>query len=117
MNTRTKAIGAVPLRNAVFCAGCESITNSPHDRCTVCGSPSLTSLSRLLGEEPERTKGQARTAKYNLALVVKVQGVPGAELNEVMHLLSRLADAGGGLADVHVQVESIVEAEHLISAA
>lgn len=42
-------INAISLRNAVLCADCEIISDSPHDTCCVCGSHSLLSLSRVLG--------------------------------------------------------------------
>lgn len=42
-------INAIYLQNAVFCADCEVITDSPHDTCRVCGSHSLLSVSCILG--------------------------------------------------------------------
>jgi hypothetical protein len=42
-------INAVYLQNAVLCADCEVISDSPHDTCRVCGSHSLMSLSCILG--------------------------------------------------------------------
>jgi hypothetical protein len=42
-------VNAVWLRNAVLCADCEVISDSPHDTCRVCGSHSLLSLSCVLG--------------------------------------------------------------------
>jgi hypothetical protein len=42
-------VNAVCLQEAVFCADCEVISDSPHDFCRVCGSHSLFSLSRILG--------------------------------------------------------------------
>ena len=42
-------INAVGLRNAVLCADCEVISDSPHDTCRVCGSRSLLSMSRVFG--------------------------------------------------------------------
>ncbi len=42
-------INAVYLQNAVLCADCEVISDSPHDTCRVCGSHSLLSLSCVLG--------------------------------------------------------------------
>jgi len=42
-------VNAVYLRNAVLCADCEVISDSPHDICRVCGSHSLMSLSCVLG--------------------------------------------------------------------
>ena len=47
--SKTPGINAVSLRNAVFCADCEVISDSPHETCQVCGSPSLLSISRILG--------------------------------------------------------------------
>jgi hypothetical protein len=42
-------VSAVPLLNAVFCADCETITNSPHEGCAICGSRSLINLFRMVG--------------------------------------------------------------------
>jgi hypothetical protein len=42
-------VNAVWLRDAVLCADCEVISDSPHDTCRVCGSRSLLSLSCVLG--------------------------------------------------------------------
>jgi hypothetical protein len=42
-------LNAVRLQNAVLCVDCEVVSNSPHERCLVCGSKSLFSLSRVLG--------------------------------------------------------------------
>jgi hypothetical protein len=44
-----RCLNAVPLQNAVLCAECEVVSDSPHDRCLVCGSPSLFNISRMLG--------------------------------------------------------------------
>jgi len=42
-------MNAIYLQNAVFCADCEVISDSPHDTCRVCGSHSLLSMSCVLG--------------------------------------------------------------------
>lgn len=42
-------INAICLQNAVFCADCEVISDSPHETCRICGSHSLMSLSCVLG--------------------------------------------------------------------
>ena len=44
-----RCLNAVALQNAVLCAECDVVSDSPHDRCLVCGSPSLFNISRLLG--------------------------------------------------------------------
>lgn len=42
-------LNAVALQNAVLCADCEVVSDSPHDQCLVCGSHSLVNISRMLG--------------------------------------------------------------------
>jgi hypothetical protein len=44
-----RCLNAVALRNAVLCAECDVVSDSPHDRCLVCGSPSLFNIARLFG--------------------------------------------------------------------
>jgi len=46
---RGRCLNAVALQNAVLCAECDVVSDSPHDRCLVCGSPSLFNISRMLG--------------------------------------------------------------------
>jgi hypothetical protein len=54
----------VRLHRAVLCANCELISEGLNGHCAACGSQSLLSLSRLLGEtiEPEMPFAFARTA-------------------------------------------------------
>lgn len=42
-------VNAICLQNAVLCADCEVISDSPNETCRVCGSRSLLSLSYILG--------------------------------------------------------------------
>jgi hypothetical protein len=44
-----RCLNAVALQNAVLCAECDVVSDSPHDRCLVCGSRSLFNISRMLG--------------------------------------------------------------------
>src|SRR5580693_10811168 len=44
-----RSLNAVALQNAVLCAECDVVSDSPHDHCLVCGSRSLFNISRLLG--------------------------------------------------------------------
>ena len=46
---RPRVLNAVPLQNAVLCAECEVVTDSPHDECMVCGSQSLFNIARVFG--------------------------------------------------------------------
>lgn len=47
--TSGRVLNAIALQHAVLCAECDVISDSPHDRCMVCGSPSLVNMSRVLG--------------------------------------------------------------------
>ncbi len=59
-----KLVNAVALQQAVLCANCDSISDSPHDTCMICGSRSLLPLSRILGEvQGEVRSGAARTVQ------------------------------------------------------
>jgi len=42
-------VNTVALQNAVLCAECDVVSDSPHDRCLVCGSRSLFNIARLFG--------------------------------------------------------------------
>lgn len=42
-------LNAVALQNAVLCADCEVVSDSPHDECMVCGSRSLVNICGMLG--------------------------------------------------------------------
>ncbi|HXW90978.1 MAG TPA: hypothetical protein VEK33_10575 [Terriglobales bacterium] len=42
-------LNAVPLQNAVLCAECDVVSDSPHDTCLVCGSHSLFNIAHVFG--------------------------------------------------------------------
>jgi hypothetical protein len=44
-----RGLNTVPLQNAVLCAECDVVSDSPHDVCMVCGSRSLFSIARFFG--------------------------------------------------------------------
>ena len=46
---RVRVLNAVPLQNAVLCAECDVVSDSPHDVCMVCGSHSLFNVARVFG--------------------------------------------------------------------
>jgi hypothetical protein len=125
MNTATdteKGLSAVPLLNAVFCVDCETITNSPHDACTVCGSHSLINLFRMVGGTLRSQKTQldghrAKTAKYNLELVAKLREIPAAELSLIIESMTQLAQAGRVVESLRLNIETVFQAEGGIRAA
>jgi hypothetical protein len=52
VNMRTqefRPLNSICLQNAVLCAECDVVSDSPSDHCLVCGSRSLFNISRLLG--------------------------------------------------------------------
>jgi hypothetical protein len=46
---RGRCVNAVALQNAVLCAECDVVSDSPHDLCLVCGSRSLFNIARMFG--------------------------------------------------------------------
>ena len=46
---QARIVNAVALRNAVLCAECDVVSDSPHDTCLVCGSRSLFNIARMFG--------------------------------------------------------------------
>ena len=48
---RSRDLNAVPLQNAVLCAECDVVSDSPHDICMVCGSRSLFNIAHVFGGE------------------------------------------------------------------
>jgi hypothetical protein len=46
---RARCLNAIALQNAVLCAECDVVSDSPHDTCLVCGSRSLFNIARVFG--------------------------------------------------------------------
>lgn len=46
---RGRVLNAVALQNAVLCAECDVVSDSPHDTCLVCGSRSLFNIAHVFG--------------------------------------------------------------------
>jgi len=44
-----RSVNAVALQKAVLCAECDVVSDSPNDRCLVCGSRSLFNIARMFG--------------------------------------------------------------------
>ena len=53
-------LNLIPLRFAVLCANCDVISESRNGHCLACGSPSLISLSRVLGRKRSAEKDLIR---------------------------------------------------------
>lgn len=104
-------LSTVSLHNAVFCVDCETISNSPHDICTVCGSPSLIGLFKLLGGTLRQHGDQPKSVRYHLELEVDAQEVSAYDLNRAIDLATSLAAAGAVIKKLHVEVEPVAGEE------
>ena len=67
-----RVLNAVALQNAVLCAECDVVSDSPHDMCLVCGSRSLFNIARVFGGKlpKERASLIAGTAEIASSAVV-----------------------------------------------
>lgn len=61
----SRILNAVPLQNAVLCAECDVVSDSPHDVCMVCGSHSLFSIARVLGGKLPQERASLVTRTTN----------------------------------------------------
>jgi len=112
-------VGAISLLNAVSCVNCETISTSPHDGCTICGSRSLISLFRVLGGTLREHKppSTADYVKYSLELTAHVHEIPARGLNVLIELLTRLAELGGAVECLHLNVEPAIDAQRVLKVA
>lgn len=69
-----RAGNAVALQNAVLCAECDVVSDSPHDVCLVCGSRSLLNVSRIFGGN--LPSNRATLIRASLAELEKPERVP-----------------------------------------
>ena len=53
-----RPLNAVALQNAVLCAECDVVSDSPHDMCMVCGSRSLVNICTILGGKMPKQRAQ-----------------------------------------------------------
>ena len=53
---KARALNAVALQQAVLCAECDVVSDSPHDRCLVCGSRSVFNIARMFGGNLPRNR-------------------------------------------------------------
>ena len=113
-NENKREFSVVPLQNAVFCVDCESVSNSPNDKCLVCGSHSLFGLFRMLGgtlwnrkiDNDEREKG----VRYDLEITVEINGMTAKDLNQIIASISRLIEPNTGVwKGFHINVDSLLD--------
>ena len=59
----SRSLNAVALQNAVLCAECDVVSDSPHDTCLVCGSRSLLNIARMFGGNLPKDRAILRNAE------------------------------------------------------
>ncbi|MGA8340778.1 MAG: hypothetical protein WB781_02465, partial [Candidatus Sulfotelmatobacter sp.] len=83
---------------------------------------SLLNLFRMVGGTLRSQKKQfdedgAKTAKYNLELIAKAREIPATELSLIIESMTRLAQAGRVVESLHINVETVFNAEGVLRAA
>jgi hypothetical protein len=75
-------LNSVPLENAVLCAECDVVSDSPHDTCLVCGGRSLFNIARIFGGELPKERADVITQEVievRSSDVVLSQSLTGCE--------------------------------------
>jgi hypothetical protein len=73
-----RVLNAVALQNAVLCAECDVVSDSPSDTCLVCGSRSLFNIARMFGGNlPEERAGLIAPEILEMAPRESVLTFPG----------------------------------------
>jgi len=98
---------SIPLVNAAYCGDCDLITDTPHDACSVCGSHSVVAVSRMLQRswQPAAAQPFGRSARYKVNLTAEVREIPADGLGDITKLMTRLAESGGRVERLHINVE------------
>ena len=105
-DTKRSVLSAIPLANAVYCANCDLITNSPHDACVICGSHSVVGVARMW--QLTLAESAWNAARYKVSFSVDVREIPANGLSESTKLISRLSELGGDVRILHIKVEPVV---------
>jgi hypothetical protein len=89
VGSKVRSLNAVPLQNAVLCAECDVVSDSPHDICMVCGSRSLFNIARVFGGKLPKDRTSLTFHK-----VVEISSREAALPLSKPHRLRRRATAG-----------------------
>ncbi len=107
VDVRIGLLNSNPLVDAAYCANCDLITDTPHDACSVCGSRSVVSVSRMLQRSwlPAAAQPFGRCARYRMNLTAELREIPADGLGDITRLLTHLAESGGRVERLHINVE------------
>lgn len=100
----------IPLRNAVLCVQCESVSSARFDKCPVCGSASVFSIAPILGGSltEEETK-QTCNVTFNVRISIAFRQIDGADVNTALSGITELValKLGRTQASLHIDVEPL----------
>jgi hypothetical protein len=116
----------VPLRNAVLCVDCESVSSSLFDNCPVCGSHSIFRIAPILGgsllpAENTRSARDANRVMYDLEFNIGLKQMEAEDVSAMVEGITDLIRAkfGWGRVSFHIDVEPVANSysEHARKAA
>ncbi len=101
----------IPLRNAVLCVECESVSSARFDNCPVCGSASIFSIAPMLGGSltEEEAKQQTSGVTFNVRINITFRQIDGAEVNTALSDITELVGIklGHTQTSLHIDVEPL----------
>jgi hypothetical protein len=65
-----QSICCIPLKHAVFCRACLTVSNSRPFMCSLCGSGKVMRLEEVLNPNPNPPVQSCRTARFSLVRAV-----------------------------------------------
>ena len=65
-----RGICAIPLKHAVYCRGCQNVSNSRPDQCRLCGSDRVVRLEPILDGGPDSPAQGSRQTSLTLVTAV-----------------------------------------------
>ena len=84
----------LPLRNAVFCLDCETISTSHCDECPACKSRSLVSLARMLGgslfAHRQQKSQESETDLFDMTITVELQQMFAKEMTAILERMTNV---------------------------
>ncbi len=76
----------------------------------MCGSHSVVNLFKMMGGSlrSARIQPASRIAKFNFSFIADIRELPADAVNDAVRLLNRLAESGGDVKCLHVDLEPVV---------
>jgi hypothetical protein len=65
-----QSICCIPLKHAVYCRDCVTVSNSRPFMCRLCGSSNVMRLEEVLNPNPNQPVQSCRAAKFSLVRAV-----------------------------------------------